>query len=132
MTSIEAWLYKAKNDLKSALKLLDGDDPIMDTAIYHTQQCAEKALKGYLAFKRKPLKKTHDIELLVEICSAIDSDFEKLYDYSENLTPYATAFRYPDIYLEPDYDEVYEAIDMARAILKFVEEKITSEYGDKK
>jgi HEPN domain-containing protein len=69
---------------------------------------------------------------LVEICSAIDSDFEKLYDYSENLTPYATAFRYPDIYLEPDYDEVYEAIDMARAILKFVEEKITSEYGDKK
>jgi len=70
MNSVEAWLYKAKNDLKSALKLLDGDDPIMDTAIYHTQQCAEKALKGYLAFKKKPLKKTHDIELLVEICSA--------------------------------------------------------------
>ena len=124
MNSVEAWLYKAKNDLKSAFKLLDGDDPIMDTAIYHTQQCAEKALKGYLAFKRHPIKKTHDIELLVEICASIDSEFEKLYDYSENLTPYATAFRYPDIYLEPDYDEVYESIDMAREILEFVEEKI--------
>ena len=124
MMGYEAWLYKAKNDLKSALKLLEGDDPIMDTAIYHTQQCAEKALKGYLAFKREPLKKTHDIELLVEICSAIDNEFEKLYDYSENLTPYATAFRYPDIYLEPDYDEVYEAIGMAREILGFVESKI--------
>ncbi len=117
-------LYKAYNDLKSALKLLDGDDPIMDTAIYHTQQCAEKALKGYLAFKKEPLKKTHDIELLVEICSVIDSEFEKLYECSENLTPYATAFRYPDIYLEPDYDEVYEAIGMAKEILEFVEKKI--------
>ena len=124
MMGYEAWLHKANNDLKSSLKLLEGDDPIMDTAIYHTQQCAEKALKGYLAFKREPLKKTHDIELLVEICSAIDIEFEKLYDYSENLTPYATAFRYPDIYLEPDYDEVYEAIGMAREILEFVEEKI--------
>ena len=125
MTSTQAWIYKAKNDLKSAQKLLAGDDPIMDTAIYHTQQCAEKALKGYLAFRNQPLKKTHDIELLVEFCSKIDSDFEKLYDCSENLTPYATAFRYPDIYLEPDYDEVYEAIDMAREILEFVEEKIS-------
>jgi len=125
MTSIEAWIYKANNDLKSALKLLEGDDPIMDTAIYHTQQCAEKALKGYLAFKREPLKKTHDIELLVEICCALDSEFEKLYEYSENLTPYATAFRYPDIYLEPDYDEVHEAIGMAREILKFVESKMS-------
>lgn len=97
MTNYEAWIYKAKNDLKSALKLLDGDDPIMDTAIYHTQQCAEKALKGYLAFQKQPLRKSHDIELLVEICSKIDSEFEKLYTYSENLTPYATAFRYPDI-----------------------------------
>ena len=126
MTSIEAWMYKANNDLKSALKLLEGDDPIVDTAIYHTQQCAEKALKGYLAFKREPLKKTHDIELLVEICCAIDGEFERLYEYSENLTPYATAFRYPDIYLEPDYDEVHEAIGMAREILDFVEEKISA------
>ena len=124
MIGYEAWLHKANNDLKSSLKLLEGDDPIMDTAIYHTQQCAEKALKGYLAFKREPLKKTHDIELLVEICSAIDIEFEKLYDCSENLTPYATAFRYPDIYLEPDYDEVYEAIGMAKEILEFVEKKI--------
>ena len=126
MIGYEAWLHKANNDLKSSLKLLKGDDPIMDTAIYHTQQCAEKALKGYLAFKKEPLKKTHDIELLVEICSAIDSEFEKLYVCSENLTPYATAFRYPDIYLEPDYDEVYEAIGMAREILGFVEKKIES------
>jgi len=124
MRSYEAWIYKAENDLKSAKKLLAGDDPIMDTSIYHTQQCAEKALKGYLAFKSQALKKSHDIELLVEICSKIDIEFESLYVFSENLNPYATAFRYPDIYLEPDFDEVNEAIEMARKILDFVKSKI--------
>lgn len=124
MRSCEAWIYKAESDLKSAKKLLSGDDPIMDTAIYHTQQCAEKALKGYLSFKQQPLKKSHDIELLVEICSKLDIEFEKLYEFSENLNPYATAFRYPDICLEPDFDEVYEAIEMAKEILDFVKSKI--------
>ena len=124
MNSYEVWIYKAENDLKSAKKLLAGDDPIMDTSIYHTQQCAEKALKGYLAFKSQALKESHDIELLVEICSKIDIEFESLYVFSENLNPYATAFRYPDIYLEPDFDEVNEAIEMARKILDFVKSKI--------
>jgi len=93
MNSYEAWLHKAHNDLRSSSKLLQGDDPIMDTAIYHTQQCAEKSLKGYLAFKKQPIQKTHDIELLVERCSVLDEEFETLYVYSEKLTPYATAFR---------------------------------------
>ena len=29
MRSYEAWIYKAENDLKSAKKLLGGDDPII-------------------------------------------------------------------------------------------------------
>jgi len=124
MNSYEAWLYKAKSDLKSSHKLLEGDDPIMDTAIYHTQQCAEKSLKGFLAYKEQPIQKSHDIELLVELCCVLDAEFETLYVYSEKLTPYATAFRYPDVCLEPDYDDVEKAIEMAHHILKFVIDKI--------
>ena len=125
MSTHEAWLHKAHNDIKSSKKLLDGDDPIMDTAIYHTQQCAEKALKAYLAYKEQTLKKSHDLEFLVECCIEIDSSFDALYIYSEKLTPYATAFRYPDIYLEPDYDDVEDAIVMAIKILDFVESKLS-------
>lgn len=124
MNTYEAWLYKADSDLKSSRKLIEGDDPIMDTAIYHTQQCAEKSLKGFLAFKEQPIQKSHDIELLVELCSALDEEFETLYVYSEKLTPYATAFRYPDVCLEPDYDDVEKAIEMAYVILEFVRGKI--------
>jgi len=122
--SYRAWLKKAVSDLKSARKLLAGDDPLMDTAIYHTQQCAEKALKAYLSFHQQPIQRSHDLELLVEVCMQIDKDFEGLYRYSEQLAPYATAFRYPDICLEPDYDDVFSAIEMAEKILDFVEKKI--------
>jgi hypothetical protein len=34
------WLYKARNDLRSSKILAEGIDPVLDTAIYHTQQCA--------------------------------------------------------------------------------------------
>jgi len=48
MKQHEEWLLKAENDLLSAKKLIAGDNPILDTAVYHTQQCAEKSLKGFL------------------------------------------------------------------------------------
>ena len=47
MKPYESWLIKAYHDLISAKKLAQDEEPVLDTAIYHTQQCAEKALKGY-------------------------------------------------------------------------------------
>lgn len=60
----EAWITKSENDLKTARKLFETDDPVLDTSIYHAQQCAEKALKAYLAFKKQPIQKTHDVAFL--------------------------------------------------------------------
>lgn len=41
-----------KEDIRVALlyasQLVD-EEPVLDTAIYHTQQCAEKALKGSIS-----------------------------------------------------------------------------------
>jgi hypothetical protein len=37
-----AWLVKAQHDLATARKLSLGPDPLLDTAIYHCQQAAEK------------------------------------------------------------------------------------------
>jgi len=124
MRDHEQWLLKAENDLKSAVKLADGDTPLLDTSVYHAQQCAEKALKGYLSFCQKEVHKSHDIALLVEQCMEIDRDFEILLDSADNLSPYAMAFRYPGIELEPSSDDVAKAIKMAEDILNFVLNKI--------
>ena len=120
----EIWLYKAENDLKSARKLIDGEIKILDTAIYHTQQCAEKGLKAYLSYKNEEIKKTHDIEVLINLCSKIDSDFRTLLEYGIELTPYSTEYRYPDIELTPELIDVENAIIMAEKIIEFVKTKL--------
>ena len=40
----EEWLFKADQDLKSAQLLYDSPENLLDIAVYHCQQCAEKAL----------------------------------------------------------------------------------------
>lgn len=124
MNSHEAWLEKARHDLNSAKKLFAGADPVLDTAVYHTQQCAEKALKAFLAFSNQTLHKTHDLGELVDLCVEIDSTYAELYDPVEELNPYSIIFRYPAELMEPEKDEVAEAIRLAEKVFIFVEAKI--------
>jgi HEPN domain-containing protein len=116
----EAWLVKAEHDLLSARMLMAGEPAVLDTAIYHAQQCAEKALKAYLSFKFQPIQRTHDVEFLVELCADLDPSFTELTIAARLLTPYAAAFRYPDIILEPDATDVAEAIEKGADVLSFV------------
>jgi len=46
---VHAWLIKALNDLRTARAVGNLAEGPLDTAIYHCQQAAEKALKGFLA-----------------------------------------------------------------------------------
>ena len=124
MKQHEIWLHKALNDLKSAQRLSEGADPIFDTAIYHTQQCAEKSLKAYLAFSQQPIQKSHDVAFLVELCCEIDQSFDILTEHAHMLNPYSSAFRYPDVAIEPDEEDVREAIDSAKRVFEFARGKI--------
>ncbi len=94
----ERWLRKAESDLKLARKGALGDEDTLDSTIFHTQQCAEKSLKAYLAFKEQPLRKIHDLEWLVKQCGKFDSDFMELFDMAVLLNPYCFEFRYPTDY----------------------------------
>ena len=128
----DAWLLKAENDLRLAEIAIRLDDPITDGAIYHTQQCAEKALKGFLAFKRSEIKKTHNLAELVMQCVVFDPDFESLLLDADDLTPKATEYRYPDDFIEledqsqlfSDIEEVELAIIKAKRIFDFVKSKL--------
>lgn len=100
-------MVKAERDLASAIRLLDGEPPFLDTAVYHCQQAAEKALKGFLASRDQPLRRVHDLVLLVEECADLDISFEELAEAAEILTPYGTAFRYPGNASEPQPSEAH-------------------------
>jgi HEPN domain-containing protein len=45
---VKNWFIKAKHDLLAAQKLSDDPAVYADVAIYHCQQSAEKAIKGFL------------------------------------------------------------------------------------
>jgi HEPN domain-containing protein len=128
----EAWLLKAQSDLDAAEVVVHRDEPITDVAIYHTQQCAEKALKGFLAYRQSEIQKIHHLVKLVEQCATLDSDFESLLDDADELTPMGTEFRYPDDFDEiddisqlfPTVEKVEGAIAKATRILDFVLSKL--------
>ena len=126
MQSHEKWLIKAKNDLQAAKILLEAN--CLDVAIYHTQQCAEKALKGYLAFQKHHIIKTHDLAALVAFCEKYNSKFSQINSLAEKLTPFSVAFRYPEeVDMYPQKQAVVQASHDAAKILRFVEAQIKKE-----
>ena len=117
---IRSWLEKARRDLASARKLAAGPDPYLDTAVYHCQQAAEKAVKGFLAFSRQRVERVHDVGALVVLAAALDPRFVPLESAGQALTPYATEYRYPGEKLNPDTQEYEEALANAELIYAFV------------
>lgn len=117
---MQSWLVKALHDLATARKAASAPDPYLDTAIYHCQQAAEKAVKGFLAFHDQPLVRTHDIELLLSLADPFETGFTAWVEAAERLTRYATRYRYPGDVMEPDQQEFDQALNDAEGLFQFV------------
>lgn len=126
---VKSWLTKAQSDLGSAQLLANNVNPYFDTAIYHCQQAAEKALKAFLVYHDVEFEKKHNLSVLVDICVPFELTFKNFYDTAAVLTPYATAFRYPGEFFEaePDKAQVEKAIELAQRLLEFVLNQLPQE-----
>jgi len=69
-------LRLAARDLSMADLALADTVPLIGEALFHAQQAAEKALKGYLVWHgiRHPL--THDIRQLLDLSAPLDSTLD--------------------------------------------------------
>ncbi|MEM5830454.1 MAG: HEPN domain-containing protein [Candidatus Aenigmatarchaeota archaeon] len=120
---VKLWINKAEKDIKLAKLALDND--IFDYSLFHSQQAIEKFLKAFLVFHNKPLRKTHDIEKLIEMCKEIDAEFEKLYDMNiEKFYPIGIEVRYPEFEIEISEQEAKEAVEIAEKVKEFVMKKL--------
>ncbi len=119
-TLTRKWVMKARRDLLSAKKLARGKDSFLDTAIYHCQQTAEKVIKGWLVYHDLSFEKTHDLRLLVTMASEVEPKFTSWFDVAEQVSPYATAYRYPGETLEPTQEEYLQAYKAASEFYQFV------------
>jgi HEPN domain-containing protein len=123
MQKHEEWLILAQEDLLAAHHLLEAE--LIRLSSFHCQQSAEKALKGFLAFKKQDILKTHDLVKLIKLCSNFDEVFNTLERQAELLNPYISKSRYPeDCLVIPTESKAKEALIMAKEILNFVKIKI--------
>ncbi len=116
--AVQGWLFKAKRDLAAARRLASKRSPMLDAAVYHCQQSAEKALKGFLVFQAYTPPKTHALNNLIGITSTFAPIYATLLDAADRLTPYATRFRYPAQLLEPSRADYEHALADAAELLR--------------
>ena len=81
------WLYYANLDLLAA-KNLQCDERCYNGAAFHCQQCIEKALKGYLLFKKHRLYDGHNLTWLCKQAMQIDGQFSKWLEKSALMNQY--------------------------------------------
>ncbi|HEX7574844.1 MAG TPA: HEPN domain-containing protein [Candidatus Methanoperedens sp.] len=119
------WFSKGNNDLIAGNYIITMLNPPTDTICFHSQQVAEKYLKGFLAFHDIETPKVHGIEDLISMCVRIDPEFSKLYDIGSDLSGYAVEVRYPT---EEDHkitiEEAQRALEIAEKFKKFVLNKL--------
>jgi HEPN domain-containing protein len=111
-----AWLTKSANDLRAAKAPIDSSPPLLDEAVFHCQQAAEKALKDFLAWHERPFRKTHNLEEIGEQCLVLDPTLHEIVDQAAPLTEYAWRFRYPGAPEGIDAEEAGEALRAARMV----------------
>jgi len=114
------WIFLADDDLRLAQFILDDDDPICWASAFHSQQCAEKALKAFLTFHDIRAKKTHEIDYLLELCCRVNPGFEQFKQTAGKLTEYAVDSRYPAPSHYASKEDAKYAIEIARSIYEFV------------
>lgn len=126
LASAEEWLIRAERELIHAEQSFDHAIVINEAIVWHAQQAAEKAVKGFLTAHGRTFPKIHDVSRLVTTAAEIDREFETYSVQAQTLSPYAIEFRYPDGELEPGDAATRESVRMAREIVAFVRERLSA------
>jgi HEPN domain-containing protein len=116
------WVRKAEADLAAAHRLAEGEPPLPDQMGFFCQQSAEKYLKAFLLSWNQVPPRTHDVDVLVELCTALDPDFSQLQQVVEGLTEFAVIFRYPEEW--SDEMSATDSQDKAEQVRDLVRKKL--------
>ncbi len=116
LAEVRARLRKAANDLKAAEVDLAASPPLLEDALFHCQQAAEKAMKGFLTTHDSIFRKTHDLDELAKTCEGLDSSLAPILDAARDLSVFAWVFRYPGEAEPPSEPEVREFLAIARHV----------------
>lgn len=119
----ERWLIHARSDLVLA-RLGLHRDVLPEHVCFHAQQAVEKSLKALLLHRRVDFPFTHDLAELLDTMADAGIEVPAEIADADSLTPYAVETRYPGFWGDIAEGDVAEALRLAEAVLRWVEEQI--------
>ena len=115
------WYRIGDKELKRAENLLGLKD--LEGAGVNIQQAVEKYLKGYLLSKGWQLRKTHDLEVLLNEAVAHDPSLDEFRTACMIMTEYYIEERYPFTVPSPlTEDEIKESLEAAVKLIERIKE----------
>jgi len=112
-----AWVQRAEEDYITARYSLRHKTPPTYIICFHAQQCAEKYMKALLISRAAVFPKTHDLQILSDLCThngiLVGTDPKRLHELSE----YGVKVRYPGD--DPILAEARQAFEIAKSICLF-------------
>jgi HEPN domain-containing protein len=93
---VSEWIRLAEMDIATAHHMFNTFHPKpLEIVCFHSQQAVEKIIKCYLVSQGHEPLKTHDLQVLMEMCIDINALFDDVYEEAITLTSYAVRVRYP-------------------------------------
>ena len=117
---LRQWFAIAEEDLGVAKHLATMYRPTpLERICNLCQQSAEKDLKGYLFLNRVEFQKTHDLRILLTMCTNLNPDFAQFRKQMIYLNNFAVMPKYPND-LQITKNDAKTAIRFAEEIKDFV------------
>jgi len=118
---VNQWLAKAGENLLVCGAILGLEMAAYDTAGFHAQQAAEKALKALLVCHQVDFRHTHEIQGLLALAEPVATGIQARFAAAGTLTPYAVGGRYPGPQPPLDRNEAARQLEMARTVVAHVQ-----------
>jgi len=113
----DEWVEKAEGDFSVAVSLFRlRKKPTYDAVCFHSQQCAEKYMKGILQELDVRFGKTHNLRELLDLLIPYRPLWEAYREKLRILSTHAVDFRYPG--MSADKATANAALDLCKIIRK--------------
>ena len=114
-------------DMRRVQLLLAAAPPDVEGALFHSQQAAEKALKGFLTWHDIAFRQVHELGEIGRQCLQADPTLVELLQRANSLTEYAVRFRYPGPPYQPTLEEARWAEALASEVVEAVRIRLPDE-----
>lgn len=113
------WVDKAESDFIAMDWLGKAPIPSYDAIGFHAQQCIEKYLKARLQEAGLPSPRTHDLEMLLDHCLALEPAWATMRLGVAFLSRFAVEVRYPGVIpTKADADEAMKICMDSRNMIR--------------